>query len=280
MEALNRRRLSVMAFKDSSEFQSFLDGNQYTGKNIRRQEKVYGDKFYSHGGEDTTAKFCSELELRPGQKVLEIGCGVGGSSFYMARHFGVDVFGIDLSQNMISIAKDYWNQENSGIQHRVQFHIEDATKMEYPENFYDVVYCQDTILHIFEKKPLFENLFKCLKPGGKLMISDYCRGEGEHTMSFRKHIKLRGFQLITIPEYVKMLEKVGFEDIDAKNNNMYFRKILRAGLKRLKDIKFEVCDEYSEDDYNQLCKTLNEQLDNIDRGDLNWGHFIARKMFD
>ena len=77
MEALNRRRLSVMAFKDSSEFQSFLDGSQYTGKNIRRQEKVYGNKFVSHGGEETTAKFCKELELMPGQKVLDIGCGVG-----------------------------------------------------------------------------------------------------------------------------------------------------------------------------------------------------------
>ena len=280
MEALNRRRLSVMAFKDSSEFQNFLDGSQYTGKNIRRQEKIYGNKFVSHGGEETTVRLCSQLGLGPGQKVLDVGCGIGGAAFYMARHFGVDVFAIDLSQNMINIAKDYWNEQPSGIQHRVQFHIEDATKMEYPENFYDAVYCQDTILHIFEKKQLFERLFKCLKPGGKLLISDYCRGEGEHTMSFRKYIKLRGYQLITIEEYSKLLEKVGFEDIEAKNNNMVFRKIVRAGSKRLKEIKQEILDEYSEEDYNYLSKTLSDQMDNVDRGDLIWGHFVARKMFD
>ena len=280
MEALNRRRLSVMAFKDSSEFQSFLDGNQYTGKNIRRLEKVYGEKFVSHGGEETTSKFCSELGLQPGQKILDVGCGIGGSAFFMARHYGVDVFAIDLSQNMISIAKDYWNEQPSGIQHRVQFHIEDATKMDYPEDFYDIVYCQDTILHIFEKKVLFENLFKCLKPGGKLMISDYCRGDGEHTMSFRKFIKTRGYQLITLNEYTRMLEKIGFEDIEAKNNNMYFRKVLRSGTKRLKDIKNDFLDEYSEEDYNHVTKNIIDQMENVDRGDLIWGHFIAKKMFD
>ena len=280
MEALNRRRLSVMAYKDSSEFQSFLDTSQYTGKNIRRYEKIYGSKFLSHGGEKTTAKFCKELDLRPGQKVLDIGCGVGGSAFYMAQHFGVDVFAIDLSQNMISIAKDYWNEQPSGIQHRVQFHIEDATKMAYPENFYDVVYSRDTILHIFEKRPLFLNLLKCLKPGGKIMITDYCRGEGEHTMGFRKYVKLRGYQLITVNEYGKMLEKAGFEEVEAKNNSVYFKQLLKDGLNTLKEIKDEVVDEYSEEDYNYLCKNLKDQSANVDRGDHVWGYFVAKKMFD
>ena len=49
--------------------------------------------------------------------------------------------------------------------------------MEYPENFYDVVYSRDTILHIKEKEQLFRNFLHTLKPGGKLMISDYCRGD-------------------------------------------------------------------------------------------------------
>ena len=112
------------------------------------------------------------------------------------------------------------------------------------------------------------------------MISDYCRGDGEHTMSFRKFIKTRGYQLITLDEYTKMLEKIGFEDIEAKNNNMYFRKVLRSGAKKLKEIKNEMLDEYSEEDYNNVSKNLTDQMDNVDRGDLIWGHFIAKKMFD
>ena len=48
----------------------------------------------------------SKLELKYGQKVLDVGCGIGGGNFYMAEDFGVEVIGIDLSINMISIALD------------------------------------------------------------------------------------------------------------------------------------------------------------------------------
>ena len=46
------------------------------------------------------------------------------------------------------------------------------------------------------------------------------------------------------------------------------------------DIKNEMLDEYSEEDYNNVSKNLTDQMDNVDRGDLIWGHFIAKKMFD
>lgn len=49
-------------------------------------------------------EFVSRLNLKPGQKVLDVGCGIGGSAFYMAKEFGVNVVGIDLSSNMINLA--------------------------------------------------------------------------------------------------------------------------------------------------------------------------------
>jgi cyclopropane fatty-acyl-phospholipid synthase-like methyltransferase len=80
--------------------------------------------------------------------VLDIGCGIGGSALFMARHFGAHVHGVDLSTNMLALAHEYRNAAEAGVKHRVQFHMEDATTMAYPRNFYDVVYSRDTILHI------------------------------------------------------------------------------------------------------------------------------------
>ena len=59
-----------------------------------------------------------QLELKPGQKVLDIGCGTGGSAFFMARNYGVDVYGYDLSTNMIGIAQDYRNEMEAAVKHR------------------------------------------------------------------------------------------------------------------------------------------------------------------
>ena len=105
----------------------------------------------------------------------------------------MDVHGVDLATNMIELAQDYRAEMEPEVKHRVQFYLDDATTMAYPRGFYDVVYrwnkvsllkscnislcSRDTILHIDEKEELFRKFLHTLKPGGKLMISDYCHGD-------------------------------------------------------------------------------------------------------
>lgn len=84
------------------------------------------------------------MELKPGQKVLDVGCGIGGGDFYMAEDFGVEVVGIDLSINMISIALDRAIGRNCSV----EFEVADCTKKTYPDGTFDVIYSRDTILHI------------------------------------------------------------------------------------------------------------------------------------
>ena len=70
--------------------------------------------------------------LQETDKVLDVGCGIGGSAFYMAKHFGCSVYGMDLSKNMIDIANELRDDQPAGVKHRVQFYVEDATLMDYP----------------------------------------------------------------------------------------------------------------------------------------------------
>jgi phosphoethanolamine N-methyltransferase len=93
---------------------------------------------------DTTKEFVQKLELKPGQKVLDVGCGIGGGDFYMAENFDVEVVGIDLSINMISFALE----RAIGLNFSVEFEVADCTKKSYPEKAFDVIYSRDTILHI------------------------------------------------------------------------------------------------------------------------------------
>lgn len=86
----------------------------------------------------------AKLELKPGQKALDVGCGIGGGDFYMAENFDVEVVGIDLSVNMVLFALE----RAIGRNYSVEFEVADCTKKSYPDNTFDVIYSRDTILHI------------------------------------------------------------------------------------------------------------------------------------
>merc|ERR1712241_928020 len=120
--------------KKDSKFQTFLDTHQYARKGILLYERIFGTTYVSTGGESTTAKFCSELEsrsLKVNDKILDVGCGIGGSAFYMAKNFGVQVYGYDLSANMINIADDLRLTQPANVKHSVQFYVEDATLINF-----------------------------------------------------------------------------------------------------------------------------------------------------
>merc|ERR1719356_985021 len=96
---------------NKSASKEFLDSHQYTKNGVLRYEKIFGRHFISTGGITTTKEFVTKLNLQKGQKVLDVGCGIGGSAFYMAQNYGVNVLGIDLSDNMLNIAKERLKEE-------------------------------------------------------------------------------------------------------------------------------------------------------------------------
>ncbi len=61
-------------------------------------------------------------------RVLDVGCGVGGTALHMASRYGAFVNGVDLSGNMVDVANGYREAALPGVKHRIQFHKEDASK--------------------------------------------------------------------------------------------------------------------------------------------------------
>jgi len=257
--------------------QQWLDQNQYSRKGILRYEAIFGRTYVSVGGETTTRDFTRQLDLLPGMKVLDIGCGTGGSAFYMARTYQVDVHGIDLSSNMVGIAQEYRTEMEPQVKHRVQFYVEDATSMAYPENFFDVVYSRDTILHIEGKEDLFRKFLTTLKPGGRLMISDYCRGDQEHSQRFKDYVAQRGYKLFTVREYGTLLENAGFKNVIAADKTKLMVDIMNMELDKFSEIKTKFIDEFSEQDFVYISQGWRDKLVRCNDGDQAWGLFTATK---
>lgn len=84
------------------------------------------------------------LDLKAGQRVLDVGCGIGGVDFYMAEEFDAEVIGIDLTINMIVFALE----RSIGRKCATKFEFGDCTQINYSGASFDVIYSRDTILHI------------------------------------------------------------------------------------------------------------------------------------
>ena len=97
-------KISLENYNGFKTLKEFMDNKQYTRNGILRYEQIFGSGFISTGGLETTQKFFETLDLKPNQKVLDVGCGIGGGNFLMAKQFGIDCLGMDLSANVIGIA--------------------------------------------------------------------------------------------------------------------------------------------------------------------------------
>ncbi|KAK6925370.1 hypothetical protein RJ641_009696, partial [Dillenia turbinata] len=259
--------------EDDRGFQRFLDNVQYKSNGILRYERVFGQGFVSTGGIDTTKEFMAKLDLKPGQKVLDVGCGIGGGDFYMTEHFEVEVVGIDLSVNMVSFALE----RAIGLKYAVEFEVADCTKKTYPDNTFDVIYSRDTILHIQDKPALFQSFLKWLKPGGKVLISDYCKSAGTPSAEFAAYIKQRGYDLHDVNAYGQMLRDAGFEDVIAEDRTDQFIQVLEKELKTVEVNKQEFVRDFSEEDYNDIVDGWKAKLGRSTSGEQKWGLFIAKK---
>jgi len=113
-------------------------------------------------------ELCENMDLRPGMRVLDMGCGKGLTSVFLAREYGVTVFANDL---WISATDNLRRFEEAGVDDRVfPIHAE-AHALPYAEGFFDAVIAVDCYHYFGASESYFVDVFaKLVKPGGSLGV--------------------------------------------------------------------------------------------------------------
>jgi len=261
--------------EDIHSIREFLDKNQYTEYGIRAYEWIFGAGFISPGGAEQNGTFLAQLDLKPGDTVLDIGCGIGGNSFQIAREYGAHVMGVDLSSNMVTIACDRACLRRDT---RVRFLIADITKFDFPPNTFEVVYSRDCIIHIPDKRDLFTKIFKWLKPNGKLLITDYMVGEKEFTDEFKGYIASRSYALTPLRKYKEAAEAAKFSNVEAVDMTGQLLKTIETELEKAIENKQEFLQMFPADKYDHLVDGWKNKIKYIASGDQKWGMIKAVKL--
>ena len=244
------------------------DTTQYAPKEIRKYEAVYGRHFVSPGGEACARECVARLGLTRGDKVLDVGSGLGGSAFLMAREYGVRVHGIDLSADMVALAQAKCREEK--LDESVRFSCGDCLELTDSKK-YQAIYSRDVILHIEDKLRLFDILRTALVPGGRLLFTDYCRAEGKPSEEFAAYVVERGYCLYTLAGYDECLRKAGFVDVVSEEWTAQFIDIHRQELGQLQAAGLPAKDEA------EMRQGWLKKIARAERGEQRWGFFTARR---
>lgn len=151
-------------------------------------------------------------EIKESDIVLDAGCGVGGSTIYLAKNVGCKVTGITLSEKQSRTATKF--AEQNGVGHLVSFQMMDYTKTSFPDNSFDVVWAVESMQTAVDKSDFFKEVKRILKPGGRVVIADWFKSY-EYPFNGKKSMQMMNnywaiTDVVSINEFSSKAEKKNF----------------------------------------------------------------------
>jgi SAM-dependent methyltransferase len=186
-----------------------------------------------HGrGVIATAEIAAQLALRPGERVLDIGSGIGGPARWIAAKFAAAVTGVDLTPEFCAAAEAL--NAATGLADRVTIFPGSALALPVPDGAFDAAYSQNVIMNIADKRRFYREAFRALRPGGRLALSNLCAGPAGEPYFPVPWATTRDTSFLAAPDEMRAdLLAAGFEIADFRDITEATREAQRRTRERI-----------------------------------------------
>lgn len=215
---------------------------QFYDSSSRLWEEIWGEHmhhgYYGRAGTYKINRRQAQIDLieelldwskvRTAENILDVGCGIGGSTLYLAKKFNAQATGITLSPAQAARATQRAQEFN--LEETVRFQVADAQNMPFEDNNFDLVWSLESGEHMADKSKFLRECYRVLKPGGTLILVTWCHRPtnslaGELTSDEQRHLEeiYRVYRLpyvISLPEYEAIALSCGFRDLHSDDWSM------------------------------------------------------------
>lgn len=180
------------------------------------------DESWEKAFTETHAKYLRALRIAEAKDILELSCGRGAFSNLMAENTLGRVLGVDISRAQLAHAKRFRRPN-------LEFRRHDVMKIDEMDETFDAIAYIDAACYLPRKSEAVRKISKILKPGGRLLLVDWCKAEGLNPVQaelvlfpFMKYWAISSLE--TARNYEKYFRENGFEIIEAEDLNAKTRK--------------------------------------------------------
>jgi len=214
--------------------------------------------------------------LQTGSSVLDIGCGFGGTSLYLAQKYKVSATGITISPVQVEMAR----KAASTAQLDARFLLMDAEALDFPQPF-DLLWSVESISHYHDRRSFFGKAVRFLKPGGVFALTDWFKRADLSDAQNRKYIEPieRGMfvELETMDNYESHLVASGLEIVHRQDMSRHCAKSWDLGVDMIRDKSFWALAAKTGRHLLTNLKAFQAMRAGYSSGNFVCGLFVARK---
>ena len=189
------------------------------------------DEFHI-GGRQASEDFISQLELSADDHTLDVGCGIGGTSRFVASRFGCRVTGIDLTPEFVAAGQSLCDWV--GLSGQVELHQGDATAMPFTDQSFDAAFMLHVGMKIANKAGLFAEVYRLIKPAGVFGVYDVMQTSDEPLSYPVPWSSVPGTSaLATRQQYTEALELAGFDVLKIRDRREFAAEFFAETRRRV-----------------------------------------------
>lgn len=198
--------------------------------NLTVEDLAPMDHFHARGF-PATVDLADRLPIKAGQRILDIGCGLGGPARYMAKRFQCTIDGVDITEAFVEAANKL--TALVGMQGRVKVELGDGQHLAYADACFDGAYTQHVTMNVPDRPAFFAEAHRVLKPGAFFALTEHglgAKGNPHYPLPWSEDGS--GAHLVPPAETRAMLEKAGFEDIVVEDTGVKYVAAYKTAIDR------------------------------------------------